>query len=56
MALSVSILFFFGVTVSVSFWVKVQHRRERISIRHTRLLIQAFAPADRDVPSPTGRV
>jgi hypothetical protein len=42
MALSVSMLFFFTVTLSVSLWVKVQYRRERISIRHTRLLIQAF--------------
>jgi hypothetical protein len=42
MALSVSILFFFVVTMSVSLWVRVQYKRERITLRHTRLLIQAF--------------
>lgn len=42
MALSVSIVFFFAVTVSVSLWVRVQYRRELISQRRTHLLIRAF--------------
>jgi len=42
MALSVSIVFFIAVAVFVTLWVRVQHRRERISKRRTDLLIQAF--------------
>jgi hypothetical protein len=42
MALSVSILFFFAVTLSVSLRVRVQYKLARVSERRTRLLIQAF--------------
>jgi hypothetical protein len=44
MALSVSILFFFISTVSLSLWVRVHYQRELISKRRTYLLIQAFRP------------
>jgi hypothetical protein len=42
MALSVSIVFFIAVAVSVSLWVREQYRLERISKRRTDLLVQAF--------------
>jgi hypothetical protein len=42
MALSISIVFFVAVTLSVSLWVWVQYRRECISKRRTRLLVRAF--------------
>ena len=42
MALSVSILFFFVSTISVSLWVRVQYQRELISKRRSYLLVQAF--------------
>jgi hypothetical protein len=42
MALSVSILFFFVVTLSVSLRVRIQYKEALISKRQTHLLIQAF--------------
>jgi hypothetical protein len=46
MALSVSITFFFVVTLSVSLWVRVQYTQALISKRRTHLLIQAFRPKE----------
>ncbi len=45
MALSVSILFFFAITVLVSLWGRARYRRDLITSRHARLLLQAFHSA-----------
>jgi hypothetical protein len=42
MALSVSIAFFFGVSLSFGLWARLLYKEERKSAQRNLLLIQAF--------------